>query len=150
MGFMDWNRRRLMSTDGSESELQTAPEQMAQPQQKYKFEAYKPPRVDNSNQPWYGSKNRSFLAGPDTVQHDDVVTSAPSVADVVTSTPAPATFSLDSIWASLASFFGGMSAKQNLMDPSGVIPPTAPSADPATIGVQQNQLRRRPRPRRMQ
>lgn len=90
-----------------------------QPSQLYPFYPPRSKRVDNSNQPWYGSKNRSFLRGPaerdteQSVKASGITGPAPAAIPVNSLTQQPVTGqpiqSLSGIWTSLASFFNSLS-----------------------------------------
>lgn len=101
----------------------------AQPSQKYPFLPIQPPRVDNKNQPWYGGE-RWWGRGPDTVQYKDAVT--------IDST-GQANYKLADVWTSLAGFFGGDNAKQNLMSKQN-IPETQSSTKLKPIPMQMGRL----------
>lgn len=72
-----------------------------QPQNQYPFQILPQPRVDTSNQPWYGG-NRNFIQqavpGPalsDIGQAADITKSVASITDSVTS-----------MWSDLSDYFG--------------------------------------------
>lgn len=106
-----------------------------QPSQKYKFTPNQPPRIDNSNQPWYGSNDRSWGRTPGETQ-----TSTLGVNDDQGAT----NYNLTSFWDVLNSFFkGGQTPKSNLTSTQDVYSPDGQIVDPANVGNDQNSFMRR-------
>lgn len=84
----------------------------SQPSLRFPFRPISPPRVDNSNQPWYGSNTRWFLKGPAEFQdYNPILQESRVGADGK---------NMSDVWLKFHSFFGGADAKSNLVDQSGV------------------------------
>lgn len=110
---------------------QTGGYRPSQPSQRFPFYPMTPPRMDNINQPWYGSADRTWGRGPGTDQTNDIVTQKSDGA----TRPL-----VKSFWEVLNGFFGGNTAKDNLMDTSNVYSPDDEVVDPASVGASNNQF----------
>lgn len=83
----------------------------AQPEQRFKFVAATPPRVDNTDQPWYGANSRAFARGPEkTLTYDPLTHDASGTVR-----------SMSGVWGSLNQIYGGQTSDFFLNNPGNIV-----------------------------
>lgn len=122
MGNSFFFSKQTIPDDNANVPNRTGGYRPSQPSQKYPFAPNQPQRVDNMNQPWYGSNQRGWGAGPDTIQDQ-------SAQDLTGS-------KLTNFWDTLNKFFGGEGPKRNLQSPDSRNKNVSLVSNPSAVGAQ--------------